>query len=220
MKLRFGNVSRAPATKKVKRNRMQVRRIERATAQLADPEFLSRLLALRERLEGRPAFSEEARAAARKAALRPDIQTEDQGLYATAFAAGPRARAILRGKAIAASDLRKSGGSYDLEEVRRLLNGVTRQSIEKRVREGKLLAVPGPNNRRFYPVAQFTDDGSVVEGLQSVSKALPTENGFAILNFLVNPNSQLGNAKPIDLLKNGEIEKVVEAAERYGEQGA
>ena len=220
MKLRFGNVSRAPATKKVKRNRMQVRRIERAKAQLADPEFLSRLLALRERLEGRPAFSEEARAAARKAALQTRHPNRRPGPVRDRFCGGPRARAILRGKAIAASDLRESGGSYDLEEVRRLLNGVTRQSIEKRVREGKLLAVPGPNNRRFYPVAQFTDDGSVVEGLQSVAKALPTENGFAILNFLVNPNSQLDNAKPIDLLKKGEIEKVVEAAERYGEQGA
>jgi hypothetical protein len=138
----------------------------------------------------------------------------------SAFVAGPRAKAILRGKAIAAEVLRSSGGAYALAEVRSVLNGVTRRSIEKRVREGKLLAAPGPNNRRFYPDAQFTDDGCVVERMQAVLKALPTENGFALLKFLVNPNSLLGDAKPIDLLKNGAVEAVVEAAGRYGEQGA
>ena len=137
-----------------------------------------------------------------------------------AFVPSARARAVLRGKEIAAQDLLESGGSYSLEDVRKLFNGVTRQSIEKRVRDGKMLAVPGPNNKRFYPVAQFTDDGAVVEGLQALAKALRTENGLAILNFLVNPSSPLDDAKPIDLLRNGEVERVVEAAESYGEQGA
>jgi hypothetical protein len=136
------------------------------------------------------------------------------------FSAGPRARALLRGIDIAAKDLTDSGGSYSLEEVRRLLNGVSRQSVEKRVREGRLLAVVGRNNKRFYPVAQFNDDGSVVDGLRAVQDAMATQNGYAILNFLVNPDPRLDDRKPIDLLKRGEVERVVEAAARIGEQGA
>jgi uncharacterized protein (DUF2384 family) len=69
-------------------------------------------------------------------------------------------------------------------------------------------------------VAQFNDDGSVVEGLHAVQDAMATRNGYAVLNFLVNPATQLGNRKPIDLLKQGEIERVVEAAAGVGEQGA
>jgi hypothetical protein len=135
-------------------------------------------------------------------------------------AASPRARAILRGKAIAADDLRDSGGSYNLEEVRQVLNGVSRQSVEKRVREGRLLAVIGRNNRRFYPVAQFNDDGAVVDGLRAVQDALATRNGYAVLNFLVHPDPRLDNRRPIDLLKQGEVARVVEAAARVGEPGA
>jgi len=137
-----------------------------------------------------------------------------------AFFPGPRARALLRGKDIAAKDLADSGGSYTLDEVRRLLNSVSRQSIEKRVREGGLLAVIGLNNKRFYPVAQFNDDGSPVEGLRAIQDALATRNGYAVLNFLVNPDPRLDNRRPIDLLKQGEVERVVEAAARVGEQGA
>jgi hypothetical protein len=137
-----------------------------------------------------------------------------------AFALGPRAKAILRGIEIAREDLLSSGGSFTLEQVRKLLHGVSRQSVEKRVREGSLLAVQGRSNKRYYPALQFKDDGSVVEGLSALQDALPTKNGYAILNFLVNPDPRISNRKPIDLLKEGKVEIVVEAAQRIGEQGA
>ena len=142
------------------------------------------------------------------------------GLDASAWLPGPRARAILRGVKIAREDLRASGGAYDLEQVRDLLHGVSRQSIDKRVGEGGLLAVPGPGNKRYYPAVQFTDDGEIVEGLKQALTALPTKSGFAALNFLIHPDERLGGRKPIDMLKAGEIDPVVEAARRVGEQGA
>ncbi len=137
-----------------------------------------------------------------------------------AFAPGPRAKALIKGIEIAQEDLRSSGGAYDLEQVRKLLHDVSRQRVDKRVREGSLLAVPGPSNKRRYPTIQFMEDGTVVEGLQMVRIALPTKNDFAILNFLIHPDQRLGNRKPIDLLKAGEVNLVVEAARRVGEQGA
>jgi hypothetical protein len=137
-----------------------------------------------------------------------------------AFALGPRAKAVLKGIEIAREDIEKSGGSYNLEQVRQILHGVSRQSVEKRVREGNLLAVLGPSNRRYYPAVQFKNDGSVVEGLSAIQNALPTRNAFAILNFLVNADPRINNRKPIDLLKDGKIDIVVEAARRVGEQGA
>jgi hypothetical protein len=165
---------------------------------------------------------EEARPAERAPAQnRPSAAAESAVDPAPAcFSPGPRARALLRAKDMAARDLAESGGSYTMEEVRRLLNSVSRQSVEKRVREGSLLAVVGPNNKRFYPVAQFRDDGSVVEGLRAVQDALATRNGYAVLNFLVNPDPRLGDRRPIDLLKQGDVASVIEAAARTGEQGA
>ncbi len=137
-----------------------------------------------------------------------------------AFAPDARALAVLEGVRIAQEDLRRSGGAYDLEQVRTLLRGVSRQAVDKRVQEGSLLAVPGPSNHRSFPTLQFNSDGTVVEGLKSVREALPTNNPWTVLNFLAGPDDRLNGRKPIDLLKEGKIELVVEAARRMTQQGA
>lgn len=137
-----------------------------------------------------------------------------------AYAPDARARAILRGHRVAEQDLRDAGGTYSLDEVRVLLNGVSRQAVEKRVQDGSLLAVPGPSNRRRYPTLQFGRDGSLVPGLKDVASALPTRNSWALLNFLSRPDDRLGGRRPVDLLHEGAVVEVVEAAKRYGEQGA
>jgi hypothetical protein len=137
-----------------------------------------------------------------------------------AFEPDPRAQALLEGVRIAQEDLRKAGGAYDLEQVRTLMQGVSRQAIDKRVQEGSLLAVPGPSNRRSYPTLQFNPDGTIVEGLKAVLAALPTSNPWTILNFLAHADDRLQGRKPIDVLKAGNVALVVEAARRVGQQGA
>ncbi|MFB9265080.1 hypothetical protein ACFFWD_18305 [Bradyrhizobium erythrophlei] len=137
-----------------------------------------------------------------------------------AFAPDARALAVLEGVRIAQEDLRRSGGAYDLDQVRTLLRGISRQAVDRRVQEGSLLAVPGPSNHRSFPTLQFNADGTVVEGLKSVQDALPTNNPWTVLNFLAQPDDRLNGRKPIDLLKEGKIELVVEAARRMAQQGA
>jgi hypothetical protein len=133
-------------------------------------------------------------------------------------APGSRARALLRGLEIAEADLKEAGGAFTAEEARRLLNGVSPQALEKRVKDGSLLAVPGPSNRRQYPAMQFTQEG-LVPGLKIVQEALPTQNPWTILNFLVRPDERLGGRKPIEVLRGGEVDLVVSAARGMGVQG-
>lgn len=137
----------------------------------------------------------------------------------SAYEPDARARAVLRGREIAEADLRASGGAYDLQAVRTLLHGVSRQRIDKQVRDGSLLAIPGPSNRRYYPTVQFQSDGSVVRGLKAVRDALPTRNSWAVLNFLVQPDARLHGRKPIELLRAGAVDDVVGAARGVGQQG-
>ena len=136
-----------------------------------------------------------------------------------AFAPDVRGRAILEGVRVAQQDLEDAGGAYDLEQVRTLLRGISRQAIDKRVQEGSLLAVPGPSNHRSYPTLQFNRDGSIVAGLRDVREALPVESPWAVLNFLVNPDDRLDGRKPIDVLRSGNVGEVIEAARLYGEPG-
>jgi hypothetical protein len=166
------------------------------------------------------ASAEECRSVGKKKAVPSQVDQSTATISKEAFAPNARARALLKGMEIVEEDLRNAGGSYDLEQVRQLMHGVSRQSIEKRVRDGSLLFITGPSNKRRYPVVQFNDDGTVVNGLKAVQENLPTKNGFAVLNFLLHPDHRLGNRKPIDLLKDDKIDLVVEAARRLGEQGA
>ena len=158
-----------------------------------------------------------------------DAESDSQAKHRTArvsvidklaFEPDARSRAILRGVQIAEADLRASGGAFDLQAVRTLLRGVSRQRIDKQVREGSLLAVPGPSNRRVYPTVQFQADGSIVKGLKAVRDALSTRNSWAVLNFLVQPDDRLNGRKPIELLKAGAIGDVVDAARSMAQQGA
>jgi hypothetical protein len=139
-------------------------------------------------------------------------------IESSSYAPNSRARALLQGVKIAEADLNEAGGTFKPEEVRKLLNGISRQALEKRVKDGSLLAVPGPSNRRRYPAIQFTRDG-VVQGLKKVQEALPTRNPWTILNFLVRSDSRLGGRKPIELLRNGDVDLVVSAARGMGVQG-
>jgi nucleoid DNA-binding protein len=136
----------------------------------------------------------------------------------SAYDPSPRALALLRGKKISEDDLKDSGGSYTLQDVETLL-GISRQAIDKKVQDGALLAIPGPHGRRRYPTVQFTKDGTV-PGLQNVLKSLPSANGWFRLNFLVTPDSHLAGRRPIDVLKEGNIESVLTAAKAIGVQGA
>jgi hypothetical protein len=147
-----------------------------------------------------------------------DRQMPAATIGAAVYTPGSRARALLRGLEIAEADLVEAGGAFTAEEAQRLLNGVTRQALEKRVRDGSLLAVPGPGNRRRYPAMQFTRQG-VVPGLAEVQDALPTRDPWTILNFFVRPDERLGGRKPIELLQDGEVGLVVSAARGMGVQG-
>jgi hypothetical protein len=142
------------------------------------------------------------------------------GIDAEAFQPSARARAILRGRKYAAEDLKAAGGAYSLEDVRALLNGISRQAVDKRVSEGALLAVPGPSGRRRFPTVQFNPDGALVKGLKDVQAALGFSSPWAVLNFLVNENDHLNGQQPIEVLRLGDVGPVVAAAGSIGVQGA
>lgn len=138
---------------------------------------------------------------------------------ARAFEPGPWARAILRGKRMHLADLEASGGAYDLEQVQIVLGNISRSQVADYVKAGKLLAVPGPSNRRRYPVVQFDKRGTLISGLDKVQEALD-DSPWVVLNFLIRPDARLKGQRPIDVLEQGQTDAVVAAARRFGESGA
>ncbi len=128
-------------------------------------------------------------------------------------------RLILRGRENAKADLKGSGGAYSLDQLCSLLGDVSGQAVSKLVQDKAIFAVTDDDGNLLFPAAQFSDDGRPLSGLQTVLGALPSDNGWYILNFLVNHHHDLDGAKPLKRLQAREVDIVVMAARRTGVQG-
>ena len=130
----------------------------------------------------------------------------------------PLARAKLRGLQVRERLLAAEGGVLTAEEAAELL-GITRQAIDNRRKRGKLLGVQLGKRGYRYPTWQFTPDG-MLPGLSQTLQALHDLSPWIQLSFLLNDNAWLDGLRPLDLLRQGQIEPVVDAAGKYGEQSA
>ena len=130
----------------------------------------------------------------------------------------PLAAARLRGLQVRERLLVAEGGVLTAEEAGAIL-GVTRQAIDNRRKRGSLLAVQLGRRGYRYPAWQFTADG-VLPGLDRTLTALDGDGPWIQLAFLLNDNAWLDGRRPLDALRQGEVEAAVAAASQYGEQSA
>lgn len=97
---------------------------------------------------------------------------------------------------------------------------LTPPAINDRFRAGKLIALEAGSRGRRYPAWQFEDE---IAGrpLESVLAVLKGHNPWAIYRFFTTPDSALETATPLDVLRSGDVDAVVEAARLFasGEQG-
>ena len=109
----------------------------------------------------------------------------------------PLASLIARGAEQKLELLKQAGGGLSATDVSRLLH-ISRQAVDKRRREGKLLAVPRGSDYA-YPACQFEDDRTVT-GLPAMLAARNVTHPWATLAFLVTPEDELG-CSPLQALQ-------------------
>jgi hypothetical protein len=98
--------------------------------------------------------------------------------------------------------------------------GISRQAIDKRRRNGALLALPAGKDYR-YPAWQFAG-GAALPGLKDVLRTLGDIGPWTTYRFFTSPSFTLGGRTPADTLKSkAALGRVLQAAERFaaGEQG-
>jgi hypothetical protein len=115
------------------------------------------------------------------------------------------------------------GAFYDTATVRSLLardgESVTRQAVHKR--KG-LLALTTGSGKVVYPAFQFRDR-QLVHGLDRVQKELPEPlvSRWTLASWLVTPERDLGDERPIDVLfdeSQGSVDDVVRVARIWATQ--
>src|SRR5437763_12421783 len=129
----------------------------------------------------------------------------------------PLIDAKLRGIAARDAILQAEGGTVDVETAARIL-GISRQAVDRRRRRHTLLGLPVGRRGYRYPLWQFTPSG-VVPGLDAVLRHLTADGPWFSAAWLLGHNSRLG-ARPLDVLRDGHVDAVVQAALAYGEEGA
>ncbi len=129
----------------------------------------------------------------------------------------PLAVAKMRGMVRQHQLIKQFGGAIGGDEVANLL-GLTRQAVDKRRREGRLIGLTQGRRGFVYPVWQF-EQGGTLNHLETVLGALRKHDPWMQLSFFVNPNARLAEASPLELLREGKLDPVLQATETFGEQG-
>lgn len=123
----------------------------------------------------------------------------------------PLATAKLRGLQLKQQLMKAEGGCLSSAEAAQMLE-ISRQAIDKRRRQGKLIGITQGKGRYLYPAWQFTKSGSTLAGLETVLAQLQSFDPWMQLAFMLDPNERLGKQTPLAFLRKGEIDQAVEAA--------
>lgn len=194
-------------------------RVVRAGEQPVRGAFLARALNALARLA--PRLDEEALGVAAGADSDYAVllwALEEPDALAALRASDPLADARLRGLEVRERIAQAEGGTLTVEQAARLL-GISRQAVDKRRRAGRMLALPIGNHRYAYPAWQF-GQGGVLAGLRETLDELDAGDPWTRAAFFLGENAYLDGARPLDRLREGDIEPVRRAAWWYGKQGA
>jgi hypothetical protein len=131
----------------------------------------------------------------------------------------PLASPYMRGLEAQHDLLKRAGGTLSSEEVAGALR-ISRQAVDKRRQAGKLIAIPQGQHRYVYPACQLGERGGTLTGLEDLLGQLGDRDGWMQLSYLMTPNADLNSQSPYELMRKGVVAPVIEAAARFGEQGA
>jgi len=147
-------------------------------------------------------------------AVRIVTATMQEQLAVQAKPKAKLAMAVMRGLLAREEMKQQEGGSYSAEETRMLL-GISKAAVLKRYQKGQLLGwrEAGQGAVRF-PAWQFSG-GNVLPGLPAVLAELataPWADDWSKIVFFLSGRASLGGRRPLDLLRDGETGRVVQAA--------
>jgi hypothetical protein len=119
------------------------------------------------------------------------------------------AELIAAGKVRKAELTRMAGGLYTLSEVAAIL-AISELLVEERRKAGELIAVRLAESY-CYPACQFTPHG-IVTGLSEVLAVMPVRHDWMRLEWLLIPDEALEGLTPLEALRAGRLEDVIDIA--------
>lgn len=111
------------------------------------------------------------------------------------------------------------GGAWSGEDLKRLFS-LTPSTLHRRRREHRIVYWRDARHAFFYPRWQFTDSGALLRGIEEVLGAFKSSDEWRIMRYFLTPRNELAGKRPLDLLRAGEVEKVVSHAHAHAAEGS
>jgi len=114
--------------------------------------------------------------------------------------------------------LRRAGGALSLTEASERLN-VTRQRVHKRIQEGTMLGMHGPDGNLLIPAFQIEagkDGERIMPGIEHAIRPFVKagEGGWAALQWILDKDPNLATT-PLKAIRAGRVDEVARAAQAY-----
>jgi hypothetical protein len=100
------------------------------------------------------------------------------------------------------------GGAFSGQELRKAFK-LTPQVLHRRRKERRIIYWRDARHDFFYPRWQFTATGALLPGVQDVLQIFNSGDEWRVMSYFLGPRKQLNNRRPLDLLRAGEIAKVI-----------
>lgn len=96
--------------------------------------------------------------------------------------------------------------------------GLTSAVLHRRRKEHRVLYWRDAQHEFRYPQWQFTPTGALLPGLQEVLQTFRSRDEWRLMSYFLGLRQQLGNRRPLDLLREGHSDRVLEHARIHAEE--
>lgn len=109
------------------------------------------------------------------------------------------------------------GGSWTGQELQGRYK-LTSAVLHRRRKEHRIIYWRDARNDFHYPKWQFTPSGASLTGIQEVLEMFQSQDEWRVMRYFLGKRAQLAGQRPLDLLRQGEVEKVMAHAKIHVEE--
>lgn len=118
------------------------------------------------------------------------------------------------GKVVVAELQNTDGGAWSGAELKDKFN-LTPAFLHRRRKEHRIVYWRNAKDDYFYPRWQFTPSGALLPGVQDVLQIFASRDEWRVMRYFLGLRKQLGDRRPLDLLRSGEVDKVIAHARAH-----
>lgn len=109
------------------------------------------------------------------------------------------------------------GGAWTGSELNEHF-GLISATLHKRRKEFRIVWWRDAKSKFHYPKWQFRDNGTLLPGVAEVLQTFGSQDEWRVMRYFLGRRHQFEDQTPLDLLRAGEVEKVVAHAKLHGEE--